>query len=159
MKKYFFIVLIGLIGSQSFAQQYDKAIGLRTGLFNGLTYKMSIAEDKYLEGLVSMRWKGVMATVLMEFSQPLNVNEPGFNWYYGAGAHMGFWNDDTTGPWDVGDLDDDYPIIGVDGIVGLEYTFAKTPINLSIDWKPTLNLIGNSSLWPDNIGLAIRYTF
>jgi hypothetical protein len=50
-------------------------------------------------------------------------------------------------------------IIGIDGILGLEYNFVEVPINLSIDWKPSFNIVNNHDFWADGGALSIRYIF
>jgi hypothetical protein len=50
-------------------------------------------------------------------------------------------------------------VIGIDGIIGLEYVFRDIPINIGLDWKPALNIIGNTSFWPDKGAVSIRYIF
>lgn len=74
----------------------------------------------------------------------------------GAGAHIGFWNGRYNPWWD--DNKESNGVFGIDGQIGLEYTFDKIPLNLSIDWIPGINLIGTSNFWGDEIGLSVRYT-
>lgn len=146
-----------LLSLSAAAQQYDKAIGIRGGLFNGVTYKQAISSNTYLEGIASFRWNGFMVTGLYEITQPIDSNAPGLDWYYGFGAHVGFYDANEDGPWDEGDFDG--PMIGADGILGMEYTFGEVPVNLSLDWKPAINLFGYDGFWSDNVALSIRYTF
>lgn len=159
MKKTALILgIFTLLSLSAAAQQYDKAIGIRGGLFNGVTYKQAISSDTYLEGIASFRWNGFMVTGLYEITKPLDSNAPGLDWYYGFGAHVGFYDDaeDNT-PWNEGDFDG--PMIGADGILGMEYTFGEVPVNLSLDWKPAINLFGYDGFWSDNVALSVRYTF
>ncbi len=137
------------------AQDYNTAVGLRGGSANGLSIKHFIENDVAIEGLISSRWKGLNLTGLYEIHAEA-FNETGLNWYYGFGAHIGFWDGKHTS-W--GDADRNYSVLGLDGIIGLEYNIQEIPINLSIDWKPALNLIGYSGLWGSNFALSARYTF
>jgi len=156
MKKLFIMAMVLLcFSSYSKAQDYNTAIGLRGGLFNGLTVKHFISNNAAIEGLISSRWSGVSITGLYEIHARA-FNTTGLNWYYGAGAHIGFW-DGNNASW--GNDDENYTVIGIDGIVGLEYNIQEIPINLSLDWKPALNLIGHSGLWGDSFALSVRYTF
>jgi hypothetical protein len=41
----------------------------------------------------------------------------------------------------------------------LEYNFKEIPFNLSLDWKPALNLVGSSGFWGDGGAISIRYIF
>ncbi len=137
------------------AQNYTTGIGLRGGFSNGLTVKHFVSANNALEGILSTRWGGFNVTGLYEIhNYPFAVQ--GLSWYYGFGAHIGFWDGN-----DVGWADDDgaYTVIGADGVIGLEYNFVEVPINLSLDWKPSLNLIGHSGFWGDGGALSIRYIF
>jgi hypothetical protein len=49
-----------------------------------------------------------------------------FAGYYGGGAYVGFEDGDT--------------FLGPTGVIGLDYKFATAPINLSLDWKPELDI-------------------
>lgn len=82
-------------------------------------------------------------------------------WYVGGGAHIGFFDDRYHVGWGTS-TGRTYTVIGVDGIIGLEYVFADIPINISADWKPAINLVGhnnNSYFWGDNGALSVRYIF
>ncbi|WP_201300967.1 hypothetical protein [Sunxiuqinia indica] len=46
------------------------------------------------------------------------------NWYYGFGGHIGFWDGNRVN-W--ADDNNAYTVIGIDGILGLEYHFARAP--------------------------------
>jgi hypothetical protein len=52
-----------------------------------------------------------------------------------------------------------YTVIGIDGILGIEYNFEEVPINIGVDWKPAFNLTGYSGFWGDGGALSIRYIF
>lgn len=51
--------------------------------------------------------------------------------------------------------------LGVGGQVGIEYDFnaVGTPINLSLDTRPMIDLLGNWDIYLWGICLAVRYTF
>jgi len=137
------------------AQDYNTGIGLRAGYYNGLTVKHFISSNRAIEGLVSSRWRGLEITGLYEINHQA-FNAPRLNWYYGVGAHVGFWNGDNTN-W--GDRGHDYAVVGIDGIIGIEYNFTEIPFNVSLDWKPAINIIGYSGFWADGVALSIRYIF
>ncbi|NNF01102.1 MAG: hypothetical protein HKN22_00315 [Bacteroidia bacterium] len=137
------------------AQDYNTGIGLRFGSSNGITVKHFVSQKAAVEGILSSRWRGFKITGLYEIHNHFfDVNN--MTWYYGFGAHIGFWDGDRA--W-WGDDGKTYTVIGVDGIIGLEYTFTEVPIGLSLDWKPELNLVGYSGFWGDSGGLSIRYVF
>jgi hypothetical protein len=137
------------------AQDYSNAVGVRIGLGQGITFKHFVTTTDALEGLLDFRWGGFNITGLYErHMTAFDVRELYF--YYGAGAHIGFW-DGYSNPWF--DDRDNYTVIGIDGIVGLEYVFTEIPFNVSLDWKPALNVIGNAGFWGDNIALSFRFVF
>jgi hypothetical protein len=139
----------------SYAQDYNNGIGLRAGLYNGLTFKHFLGSKPAAEFLVSSRWSGFELTGLYEIhNRAFNVDR--LKWYFGVGAHLGLYNGDNTNWGNTGTA---YTIIGVDGILGLEYNFTELPINIGIDWKPAFNIIGYSKFWPDGGALSIRYIF
>jgi len=47
----------------------------------------------------------------------------------------------------------------VDGVLGLDYKISGAPINVSIDWQPSLNLIGHTYFEGGWGGLGVRFTF
>lgn len=144
------LLFLALITPQAEAQFYQNAAGLRLGNASGLSGKTLVSKRFALEGMITTRWKGINITVLGEITQSL-VDYRGLSWYYGVGAHVGFW---------------DYPgdsekttkfFTGVDGIVGMEYTFEEIPLNLALDWKPFLNIITTTNFVWDEFALSVRY--
>jgi hypothetical protein len=104
---------------------------------------------------LSTRWHGFNITGLYEIhNYPFAVE--GLSWYYGFGGHLGFWDGYRSSRFDE---DKTYTVIGIDGILGLEYSFVEVPICLSLDWKPALNVIGHSGFWGDGGAFSIRYAF
>jgi len=142
--------------ASSNAQDYTTGIGVRGGFYNGLTIKHFISERAAIEGIISSRWKGFNITGLYEIHQQA-FDVAHLNWYYGAGGHIGFWKGKDVSWGD--NREDDYTVVGIDGILGIEYNFQEIPINLSLDWKPTMNIIGYSGFWGDGGALSIRYIF
>ena len=149
------ILLVGMIASV-FAMGYGTGIGLRGGLSNGLTVKHFMGEKTAIEGILSSRWGGFNITGLYEIHNASAFGVENLNWYYGLGAHIGFWSGKDVG-WAKDD--DDYTVIGVDGIIGIEYNFKEFPFNIGLDWKPAFNLSGNTEFWGDGGALSIRYVF
>jgi len=68
----------------------------------------------------------------------------GLKWYYGAGGYVGFQDHDTY--------------LGPTGVIGLDYKFQNIPLNLSLDWKPELDIIPRINFVPDAFGLTARFT-
>ncbi|MBE0674605.1 MAG: hypothetical protein IH591_08090 [Bacteroidales bacterium] len=137
------------------AQDYNTGIGVRGGFSNGLTIKHFVGNSTAFEGILATRWKGFEITGLVEFhARAFRADR--LNWYAGFGGHIGFWNGDNVN-WGTPGVD--YSVVGLDGILGLEYNFREVPFNISIDWKPEFNLWGYSGFWGDGGALSVRYIF
>lgn len=103
--------------------------------------------------------------VLFSFGDPLalgalyQVHKPfaaeGFQWFYGGGGYLGFVK--TYNP--VKDRHETDPHFGAQGVLGLDYKFSNAPINLSIDWKPELNIVSDINFEPAAVGFTARFTF
>lgn len=156
MKKYILILSIVFFSVfPGYTQDYSTGIGLRAGFSNGLTIKHFTGEKTALEGLFASRWRGAEFTLLYEIHNRAFQKER-LNWYYGIGGHIGFWNGSYAN-W--GDPGTSYTVVGIDGILGLEYNFVEAPFNISVDWKPAFNIIGYTGFWGDGGALSIRYIF
>ena len=147
-----FMICIVAIGN---AQNYKTGIGARGGVSNGLTIKHFFGQKAAGELILSSRWKGFNITGLYEVHhQAFDINS--LKWYYGLGGHVGFWNGKNVN-WVKDNYD--YTVTGINGVLGLEFSFKEIPVNISIDWLPTLNLSGYKGFWGDGGAVSIRYIF
>ena len=154
------ILIAGLflaITSTISAQNYRTGIGARVGFFNGITVKHFVSPNNAVEGILNFRWDGVIVTGLYEWQNPL-PNARGFDYFLGLGGHIGIfddyeWDDDD----DDFDRDDRSTIVGVDLILGVEYTFPQAPFTIGLDYKPAFNLIGDNRIWADGLALSLRF--
>jgi len=158
MKKLFIVFsLFFLMGTAATAQDYNTGIGIRGGLWNGLTVKHFISNNTAIEGILTTRWQGFILTGLYQIHAPQAFDVPRLNWYYGAGAHLGFFEGNDKNPWfDRGSTN---TVLGLDGIVGIEYNIEPIPFNISLDWKPFLNLLGNVDFHASDFAISVRYIF
>lgn len=138
------------------AQQYQTGIGLRMGAASGFSVKHFVDRNKAIEGILGLRYNGFIVTGMLEKQQPaFDVSR--LDWYYGAGAHIGFWSSDRNdNPFF--DDEDQMLVLGIDGIVGLEYVIREIPLSVSLDWKPIFNVIGHFGPRFDYAGFTVRYT-
>jgi opacity protein-like surface antigen len=144
------MIIVALVS----AQDYKTGIGIRAGFSSGLTIKHFTKQKAAFEGLLKTRWQGFEVTGLYEIhNQAFDVAL--LKWFYGGGAHIGFYNGNYV-YWGVNGTT--YTVVGIDGILGIEYTFSEIPVNIGIDWKPALNLVGYSGLWSEG-ALSIRFVF
>lgn len=158
MKKIFFTIL-GCVAlftasiTQVKAQDYNNAIGGRFGAANGISFKTKLNKGAMLELIGNFRSsKGanyVNLTGLYEVYNPINGAQ-GLNWFYGGGASIGSYK--------VRDYKGDV-YLSLDGVLGLDYKFKGVPINLSLDWIPTLQVTPNTDFYSGDVGLGIRFTF
>ncbi len=155
MKRYLLAITLFLsITAVSNAQDYNTGIGLRGGAYNGITVKHFLGANA-IEGILTTRYSGFKITGLYEIHKMTAFGVDRLNWYYGFGAHIGFYD-----PVNATFLNDgDRMVLGIDGILGLEYNFVEVPFNISLDWKPAINIIGYDPYWFDGGGLSVRYIF
>ena len=136
------------------AQDYKTGIGLRGSYTGGLTVKHFISSKAALEGILGtgLRYRGSWnITGLYEWESPIS-DVDGLAWFVGVGGHIGHWDDNPW--WSTGGP---RTVIGVDGIIGLEFTIPNAPICFQLDYKPAFNLIGYSGWWGDDLALSIRF--
>ncbi len=155
MKRVFLtIVLTTVIVSLSQAQDYNTGIGFRFGTGNGFTIKHFMNDRSAIEGMITTKWHGFDITGLYEkHYQAFDTDR--LRWFYGFGAHIGFYNGSYVEWGEPGPTTD---VLGIDGIIGFEYSFKEAPVNLGLDIKPTFNIIGYNGFWAD-FGLSVRYIF
>ncbi|WP_442589029.1 hypothetical protein ACSBL2_23690 [Pedobacter sp. AW31-3R] len=161
MKKVFTILCLAVIATfaiqfSSKAQDYDNAIGGRFGAANGVTFKTSLGDNKMIDLIANFRsndnYRYFRITGLYEVYKPIQ-NAAGLNWYYGAGASIG------TAKWRHFDNRSSDLYLSVDGVLGLDYKFVDAPINISLDWKPAIELTPDTDFDASGVGLSLRFTF
>lgn len=154
------ILLIVNVTTDSFSQHnYKTALGLRLNGGAGISVRHSLKENQSIEGILYTRWRGINITGIYSVNYPV-FDEPGFNFFIGGGGHIGFWDRDRSPWWDEDKkYGDTRMVLGIDGQIGLDYTFKEIPLNLAIDWKPAFNIIGITNFWVGDAALSVRYTF
>jgi len=164
MKKTFICLSLSisflLICKQSNAQDYQTAVGLKFGGYeNGLSIKYFTLKDVAIEGILGFRDHGAVITGLYEIhAQAFGIAELRF--YYGGGAHIGavgsgvyqnfYSNNETYNKSEI--------LLGVDGVMGLEYVVPKSPVAISLDLNPRVEITAGPfvDIAP---GLGLKYTF
>lgn len=156
MRKILFSIVVGLFLTLSAsAQDYKTALGFRGGLGYGLTIKHFTSETVALEGIFATRWNGFYFVGLWE-KQASIKDVDGLSWFYGVGGHLGSWNGENNS-WFGDPNQGQTVVIGVDGILGLEYTIPNAPINFQLDYKPAFNFVGYQGFWGDTFALSVRF--
>jgi hypothetical protein len=129
---------------------YQHAIGVKIFDGGGISYKQFLNGNNAAEVIGYFYTKGFRLTGLYEVHNAI-ASMAGLKWYYGGGAHMGFYNslnDHTRST-----------VFGVDGVIGLDYKINTAPINISLDWQPAFEFASGFGLNGGWGGLGIRYTF
>jgi len=153
MKRLGIFLLFIVISLSGQTQNYETGIGIRGDYYDfGLTGKHFIEKNTAIEGILNFRYGGYKITGLYEIHAPaFDVDR--LYWYYGGGAHIGQVGDSDP----FLDTDKSAILLGLDGIIGLEYDIKEIPITISADWKPAISFTGyRTGLWG---GLSFRYTF
>lgn len=142
MKKKLALLFFLVTGSLSYcvAQNYDVSIGGRVGLPIGVTYKQFFTRNTAFEIIAGVN-RGPYGAVLIE--QHGELFERPLQFLYGGGGHVGMADEELS--------------IGVDGILGLEFTFDNSPFNFGFDVKPTYAYrFGRFGLFMEG-GFFLRY--
>lgn len=160
--KHKLVLVAGLLAGLFFfqtasAQTYTTALGLRLSssapiVNNAISVKQFINDKVAIEGLLAFR-DPLAIGVLVEFHKPFSAS--GLQYYYGGGGYLGFIKN-----YDPNKLRTETNVnFGAQGVVGLDYKFSNAPLNISLDWKPELNIISDINFEPAAIGFTARFTF
>lgn len=136
------VCLLCGISVVSEAQKYRTAAGVRieSNRF-GVTLQQKLHEQGTLEAIATVGTRDYSLTGLYEWHFPLLGKR--FNYYLGAGAH-------------IGNLKDSGTFTGGDAILGIEYKVNGLPFLLSADVKPAFHI--NHEDWVQlSSGVSVRY--
>ena len=140
------LIILGLFFLISTNVNAQQAVGIR-GLYvvgGSLTYKVFVHNRAAVEVIGSFYQKRDFdVAVLYEWHRYFGDSH-NFSYYYGLGGHTNLR----------------VSTLAAVGVLGLDYHFSNIPLNLSLDWIPTiLRLKRGDDYWFDGGGLAIRYMF
>lgn len=159
--KYLIITCLSILlfsVTNSSAQSYKTGLGLRFGgLTSGVTLKHFTNSNTALEGILSIGRKNFLITGLYEKHSSTSKNSD-LKFLYGFGAHVGFFQDGGSYYYNNNRSYTATTVLGIDGILGLDYKFNKAPINISMDLKPFIDFFGGNYVYMDG-GISLRYTF
>jgi hypothetical protein len=153
---FLFAVAIGSFNNLS-AQDYKTALGVRLSSSNAMqnnsiSIKQFITNKVAIEGLFTFG-DPLALGALVELHKPLTP--AGLTYFYGAGAYIAFVKKVNV---TAGKSSTD-PNFGAQGVIGLDYKFNNIPLNISLDWKPELNIVSDINFEPAAIGFSARFTF
>lgn len=152
------LLIAGIAGISTVqAQDYKTALGVRLSsssamVNNSISIKHFINDKMAIEGLFSFG-DPLALGALVEFHKPLSAS--GLTYFYGAGGYVSFVKKVNVNTQKTSTD----PNFGAQGIIGLDYKFSNVPLNLSLDWKPELNIVSDINFEPAAIGLTARFTF
>ncbi len=155
MKRIIAVALFVLFFLQhSNAQNYNTGIGIRGGVYSGVTFKHFISSYDAFELVGAFHYRGLfLAAMYQRHANAFDV--PGLNWLYGGGTHLGFYDGRHHPIWDV---PGNRTQIGISGIVGLEYKIDEIPVSVGIDLIPALDIFEKTRIWLGG-GITVRYVF
>lgn len=141
-----------------YSQDYVNAIGLRGGITQGLTYKQFFTSNDAVDFIGSFYLGGMNFTALYERHKNDIFEVDNFAFFYGIGAHVGLFDGDRNHRWftDSSDWTSYHVVVGVDFVVGVEYSFDEIPLSLSIDVIPSINVLGHLGYWQRG-AISVRY--
>jgi hypothetical protein len=135
--------------AQSMGETYKSALGIKVWDGAGISYKQFTNKKNWAVEGIGFFWRdGFRVTGLYEFHGPINGAD-GLQYYIGPGAHIGFYD---TG-------NGNKAILGLDGVLGLDYKIKGAPINVSLDWQPSIEFSGGRGFNSGWGGLGVRFTF
>ncbi len=156
MKRIILVVIFAIILIGVSAQDYKSAIGVRGGFVQGGSFKTFVGGNSAFDLIFGAYYSAANFTVLYEIHQHDVFGVDNLALFYGFGAHVGYYNSASWptqwGVYNSGTL------IGIDGVVGVEYTFDEIPINISADIVPSFNLIPDFR-FVQRGAISIRYVF
>jgi len=154
MKSLFALVITLLLTSVSaslHAQPYDQSIGVRVGSANGVSYQKFLGRShNALEAMLVYRRGGARLIGMMEHHIELGRRTDTYL-YVGIGGHVG-----ANGVLHTDEFNK--TVYGVDFMAGLQYVFPYSPIAVSVDLKPMIELNGGMVFSGNNLGASLRIT-
>ena len=149
MKKLLTVTLFLLmLSSTGFAQDKNLGVGIIFGNPTGLSIKNWMGKTTALQGALAWNFEGkgnlsLTGDYLWHNYSLISVSKGRLPVYYGIGADAVF--------------SDDF-VLGVRGVVGLDYMFSGTPIDIFAEVVPTFYLIPGTA-FKFHFGIGVRYFF
>lgn len=159
MKHLLTLFVVILTSQSAWPQSYGTSLGLRFGNQQdfrtvGLSGKHRIQKFWTVEGIIQSDFNyNTTFHALIERHERLISKR--FNYYYGTGISLGQEASVQKDPA-TREIISTYgnKTLGLDLILGIELTLLKA--NISIDYKPNINLIGRNPWYAGQIGISAR---
>ena len=159
------LALCGAALALSAQSSFQNAVGLRLGYPVSASYKHFLDDANAIEAYAGFRGNtfynffNIAGAYQRHYS--FGIADPDLaplNWYWGAGASVYFFTYDFGGSSFV-DNDFASTTFGLNGYIGLQYAFEGVPLELTLDWVPSI-FVGNtffSAFGAGYGGLGARY--
>lgn len=148
------LMFVILFSSLGYAQEYNTGIGLRGGVFSGVSFKQFINSADAFEISGAFHYRGLF--IAGQYQRHVGAFDvPGLNWYYGGGAHIGFYDGIYHPHWQAAGT---HTQIGANGVIGIEYKIDELPITVGLDLIPAIDIIQVTRPWLGG-GITVRYVF
>jgi len=149
-------------------QMSVRQAGLRLGYTSGIFYQVGIrqgnAEVDY-NAMISFRKNGIQLTgIKMIYETSFDRLSPDLHFSWGYGGHLGYIYSDH-----IKFMGEDYyfpgdrfcPLLGVDGWLSAEYRIHEIPLNISLNYKPFVEMTIPSFLKvvPWDFAVSVSYVF
>lgn len=143
MRTYWLLIFGWLLPKFSPAQGKESTLGVRVGGSAGVTYKKFSSGNFAFEGIVAKDFDrhqdGVFVAGLFQNNAPLAGKR--FSAIVGGGPAYHFARKS----------------FGAAGILGFDWRVFNSPINLQVDWMPTLYFSGENKYTFINTAFSLRY--
>jgi hypothetical protein len=153
-----FLLIIGL-SVPCFSNSKGTSAGLRLGNNQdyrtfGLTGKQRLMKGITAEAIIQSDFTAnTTAHLLLARHRPMISKR--FNYYYGGGLSVGMEESRQKVPESMQVITTyGNPTMGVDFVLGVEMTLLK--LNLSLDYKPNINLTGKEQWYGGQVGISVR---
>jgi hypothetical protein len=163
-----FILIFFLFSTLVKGQISMRQAGLRMGYSSGIFYQASArqgnAEIAY-NAMLGFRKNGIQLTGLkIVYETPFDRVSRDLHFSWGYGGHIGYLYSDH-----VKFMGEDYyfpgerfcPLFGIDGWVSAEYRIHEIPLNISLNYKPFVEMTIPSFLRvvPWDFAISVSYVF
>ncbi len=147
MKKFIFILLLGVFSLSLTAQDSGFGVGVIIGEPTGVSLKTWLSQKSAVDAGIAWSltndWFHIHADYLIHNFDLIDVSKGQLPFYFGFGAKMGIGNDFS---------------FGARVPVGLAYLFDEAPLDVFVEVVPALQLISDIK-FDMNGGIGIRYWF
>lgn len=152
------------------AQEYKNSAGFRFTRTEGVTYKRFVKSDAAFEAMLG--WGGydggMQAYGNYHWYKPIPAHiTQNLHYYYGVGGHIGYIRPTRTVDYYEGDEivsetreHTDY-VIGVDGVLGVEYRIFQVPMTVGMELKPFFEYyaLRYTRFYFWDFGFTVKYIF